>query len=700
MELGSTSGSTAVARSLTGTALPAAGVALGYFIGAKIGFSLTPPSMPVSALWPANAILLGGLLRSPRRSWGWLLLAVIPAHLAAQAQSGIPAPLILGWMISNSAESLLGAALVLHVLRHRPDLGSLREAAAFLGSCVLVAPWLTSFPGIAIVQLAMDARHEYWALWRTRFFSNALAMLAFTPVILTWPAHPRYGLRDWVRGKGAPQQIEAGLFMLLLSATCMGALLHAPACSGCYPALLLYAPLPLLCWAAVRFTPFVTALSYMVFVLAAVYGAPAATRPFAAGPAGLLALQVYLIVAGIALLLLSVSIRERRAAQEALARKEQMLGQAAATARTAEERFAQVFRLSPDAMSVSASASGVLLDVNGRWEQLFGYRRDEARGRTPGELGLYWSERDCAAVEACSRDAGAACHVDVDMRDRAGGVLHTSLSGAETGSGAEPCFITIIRDMTAQRRAEAEVRRQHEQLTYLSRVVVLGELSGAFAHELNQPLAAILTNAQAALRFLARQPPDLHEVGAILDDIVAEDKRAREVIRRLRALFLKGDPVFQPLDINELVRDSITLARSKIGERQVKVLLDLAAQPALVRGDRVQLQQVLLNLVVNATEAMSELETDGRTLRVETASSWPGSVQILVSDSGKGIAPALLERIFEPFFTTKRHGLGFGLSISRAIVDQHGGRLDAYNNEAGGCTFRVNLPEYREGNHD
>jgi signal transduction histidine kinase len=259
----------------------------------------------------------------------------------------------------------------------------------------------------------------------------------------------------------------------------------------------------------------------------------------------------------------------------------------------------------------------------------------------------------------------------------------------------------VARERRARARAEheaasrcEELQRQREQLAHLTRVAVLGELSGALAHELNQPLAAILANAQAARRLLARPGASLDDIREILDDIIAEDKRAGEVIRRLRALFRKGAVTLAAVDLGDLVRDTVALVQGRLVAGQVTVELDLQAGLA-ARADRVQLQQVLLNLIVNACDAMEATPREGRHLRLSTSRLADGRVQIEVADGGPGIAPQLAGKVFEPFFTTKAEGLGFGLSISREIVQQHGGDIDAANDPAGGCVLRVRLPAYR-----
>jgi PAS domain S-box-containing protein len=358
--------------------------------------------------------------------------------------------------------------------------------------------------------------------------------------------------------------------------------------------------------------------------------------------------------------------------------------------RMSEARFSNVFKFSPDAMSISFGMHGPVVDVNDRWQQLFGYQRAEVIGKTAHQLQLYASEAADRANDG--DDPDVIRELEVAMRNRDGAILNTVVSGVRIDCGGASCFITIVRDVTAQRQRESEAQQQHEQLTYLTRVVVLGELSGALAHELNQPLAAILTNAQAARRFLRREPADLHEIADILDDIVEEDKRAGEVIRRVRALFMKGDPVLQPLDINELMRDALALTNSTLIERKVPVILELGSGIGVVQGDRVQLQQVLLNLIVNACEAMSTTAARARRLGLLTSTDSAHEVQIAVTDTGPGIAPDAIGKVFDSFFTTKAYGLGFGLSITRAIIEKHGGRIEATNRPEGGAVFRITLP--------
>ena len=248
----------------------------------------------------------------------------------------------------------------------------------------------------------------------------------------------------------------------------------------------------------------------------------------------------------------------------------------------------------------------------------------------------------------------------------------------------------VSMDITARKLAEAEVSRQRGELAHLSRVASLGELSGALAHELNQPLGSILSNAQAALRMLAREPADLDEVREILADIVSEDRRAGDVIKRLRALLKRGETLAQPLDINECIDEVLALVRAELVARGVSVVRDLAANLPPVTADRVQIQQVFLNLVANACDAMDARPADSRTLTLRSLTSGDG-IHVEVRDTGPGFQEPS-ECLFQPFHSTKSKGLGMGLAICRTIMDAHHGRLWAEPCPEGGAVFHLVFP--------
>ena len=250
----------------------------------------------------------------------------------------------------------------------------------------------------------------------------------------------------------------------------------------------------------------------------------------------------------------------------------------------------------------------------------------------------------------------------------------------------------VFANALSRKQAELEAMRLRQELAHIGRVSALGELTASLAHELSQPLTAILSNAQAAHRLLADDMVDLEKVREILSDIVADDKRAAAVISGLRGLLKKGEPEFVLLDLNEIIGSVAWLMRSDTIMRNVSMSLDLASDLPNARGDRVQLQQVVLNLVLNGLEAMREPHAGARTLVIRTARDAAGAVQVTVQDSGPGIAPKDLGHIFEPLYTTKREGLGMGLAIVHTIIRAHGGTVGAENNRDGGASFRFTLP--------
>jgi two-component system sensor kinase FixL len=253
-------------------------------------------------------------------------------------------------------------------------------------------------------------------------------------------------------------------------------------------------------------------------------------------------------------------------------------------------------------------------------------------------------------------------------------------------------MLGVTIDITRRKQAELAVQQQRNELTHLSRVTTLGELSGSLAHELNQPLAAILSNAQAAQRFLAHDNTDLAEIQDILKDIVNEDKRAVEVIQRLRLLLKKGEVQHLPVNLNNVVEEVLKIINSDLVNHNINVNIDLAEKLPAVIGDRVQLQQVLLNLIMNACEAMSHTNADRRRLFVHTEQNGIDNVQVSVGDQGPGIPSENLGSIFEPFFTTKLQGMGLGLPICLTIITAHGGQLWATNNTPCGAVFHFKLP--------
>ena len=250
----------------------------------------------------------------------------------------------------------------------------------------------------------------------------------------------------------------------------------------------------------------------------------------------------------------------------------------------------------------------------------------------------------------------------------------------------------VVLDVSARRGAEVELQRLHSQLAHASRVSMMGQLASALAHELSQPLGAILRNTEAAELFLQHDSPDLGELQEILADIRQDNKRAGDVIQRMRALLKRRDFDPRALSLGGVLDNVSRLTRNEAFTRRTQVEFDECIEPWVVMGDSVQLQQVLLNLVINAMDAVDDLPVDRRKVSVRTQHRGAGEIEVAVTDSGPGIAPQSLARLFEPFFTTKPSGLGIGLTISRTIIEAHGGRIWAESGVGEGATVRFTLP--------
>jgi signal transduction histidine kinase len=257
--------------------------------------------------------------------------------------------------------------------------------------------------------------------------------------------------------------------------------------------------------------------------------------------------------------------------------------------------------------------------------------------------------------------------------------------------------IGVLQDITERRQAEDEVTRTRSEMLRVERSLRLSEMTASLAHELNQPLAAILSNAQAALRFLKSEKPDMDEFKEIIGDIIADDQRAGNVIRSLRSMMKREEGEKTPIILSDIARDVIQIFRSEAIFRNVSIETELDESLPPVLGDKGQLEQVVLNIVMNAAEAMSGNSPARRKVRLRTQRR-DHSVWVAVRDFGPGIEKENLERVFQPFFTTKGTGLGMGLAVCNSIIKHHKGRIWAENNPDGGATFFIEFPVYERGN--
>jgi len=252
--------------------------------------------------------------------------------------------------------------------------------------------------------------------------------------------------------------------------------------------------------------------------------------------------------------------------------------------------------------------------------------------------------------------------------------------------------IALLHYKMERQSAEKALKKTEEELARVARVTAMGELTASIAHEVNQPLAAVVTNGNASLRWLGNDPPNFDEARQALRNIVRDGTRASDVIARIRAVLKKSEMAAQRLDLNEIIREIVALTQGEVERRGASIETHLAADLPPVTGDRVRLQQVLLNLVINALDAMKDVADRPRIIEVRTEAPESKSILIAVKDSGAGLGPGAESRLFEAFYTTKPDGLGMGLSISRSIVEEHGGRLWAAPNDGPGATFQFTLP--------
>jgi C4-dicarboxylate-specific signal transduction histidine kinase len=257
--------------------------------------------------------------------------------------------------------------------------------------------------------------------------------------------------------------------------------------------------------------------------------------------------------------------------------------------------------------------------------------------------------------------------------------------------------IVITRDLTEHVLASEALREVQTELAHVTRVTTMGEITASIAHEVNQPLAAVTTNGNACLRWLAREPPNLEEARECLKRIIRDGNRASEVIARIRTFLRKAEPQKARLAINDVVAEVIALAQGELRRNGVSLRTDLAAALPPVLADRIQLQQVLLNLLLNGMEAMRTVTDRPRELIVRSEQEDADAIRVAVQDAGTGIGPQDLEWIFTAFFTTKPAGLGMGLPISRSVIEAHGGRLWATPNAGAGVTVQFTLPTGNAG---
>ena len=351
----------------------------------------------------------------------------------------------------------------------------------------------------------------------------------------------------------------------------------------------------------------------------------------------------------------------------------------------------ELFQQSPEAiMMLDLKARTVR--INGEFSRMFGYEPEEVIGKLGMDLIVPAELHEQAVLTRDRLAHGESVNLETIRRRKDGSILTVSeLAVPIIVGGERVADYVIFRDISESKKAAEALQRSQAELAHLSRVTTMGELVASIAHEVNPPIAAVVTHGSAAVRWLAMEPPNLDEVRESLNCIIGDANRAGAVIGRIRALLEKNTPHMTRLDVNEMIRGVLSLAESELRRGRVLLRTELAGDLPLVRGDRVQLQQVVLNLVMNSIEAMSTILDRPRELLIKSSKD-NETVLVQVRDRGTGLDAEQAERIFQPFFTTKAQGLGMGLSISRSIIEAHGGRLWIEAVTAPGAEFRFTLP--------
>ncbi len=375
-----------------------------------------------------------------------------------------------------------------------------------------------------------------------------------------------------------------------------------------------------------------------------------------------------LLIAG-----LLVQKRRRRSAEESLRQK--------------SEELDQFFNVSLDLLCI-ANTDGYFLLLNQTWERTLGYSREELMAKR--FLDFVHPDDLVKTQDAVSSLASQQKVIYFENRYRCKDGTYRWLEWSSAPAGN--LIYASARDITERLKAEAEARQHREELAHVTRIATMGELTTSLAHEINQPLTAIESNAEAAKRFLSQDAPDISEVGQILEDIIRDDRRASDVIRKVRDLVRKEKPREEYLEINKSIQEVVAIIWDESLLQGLSIIMELSPEMKEIHADRIQLQQVILNLILNSAAALRNAPQAQRKIIVRTAMQDDRNVKVSVTDFGTGIDENNIKHLFEPFYTTKPKGLGMGLSISQTIIQAHGGTIEASNNPEGGATFSFTLP--------
>ncbi len=647
-----------------------------YYFAVLLGKALYFPSSTFAIIWPSNAILLAALLMTERRWWKFFFLAVVPMHLAAMAPSHYPLWRIF-WQIAINVSVTGGTAgLVRLVIKGPLDFDSLWQWCCFTVAGA-TATCLVGFilPGFVLSILQSKTGAPDWTVWRQGVLSNISAIFLFTPVVILWVTRAK----AWFCAMSWRHLLEPCLLAIGLITSGLLAFSERSGV-GLVPALV-FLPLPFLIWAAFRFGSAGVSNALFGVMVLSLFGAMRGEGPFvnSFSATNALSMQLYWLVLYFTLMPVAALVRERVLAQTAAHRDEERLRLALAAAAMGTWDW----DVASDKITWSAES-----------QRLFGMTSVNNVVTRESLMSHIHPDDANAVLMAMKHALNRKTYYEQEFRIRSAGTgpRWISVRGEVLRDEANKPkrMIGVFLEISDRKRAE-EAR---QNLVHASRLAVVGELTAMVAHEINQPLGAILNNAEAAEILLDSPQAPVGEIRQILADIRKDDVRASEAIRRIRSLLQKRPMEMHRLDLNETIADVLQLAAGDALRRRVQIVKQFAPELPAVRGDRVHLQQVLLNLLLNGMDAVAGVPEPKRQLVISTSRNVIGDLQVAVADCGHGIAQDKLPQIFELFFTTKRDGMGLGLSIAQSIIESHHGRIWAENNNLGGATFSFSLPPY------
>ena len=768
-------------------------VAVAYYVGCLAGFTLRFPNSGISFFWPPTAVLTAALILVRSRSWSRVLAAALAAHALAHTLDGVAATVWPVLFLGNTVQAVVAALVVRRYSGPEVMFADLHKTLVFIVGAGFIAPALASLVP-ASIYVALGWATDFVTAWRTRTVSNAIATLTIVPSLVVAIRHMR---NEW--RQVPPRLLE--YLVLLAGVTVVHAAVESVAGTNSFGLVMLYAPVPFLLWATIRFGASGLSFALLWASLMLIWSTLRGQGPFsAASPAdAVVGVQLLIVVTAVPMLLIAGLLEQNRREHRALVEAEQQNSailralpdsiflqnrdgvylQQFARARgdsgvirssflgknmrdmlppEVSEAFEQAFKGAagdgPSVVEFGRVVHGetrryegrfvgldddrvlsIVRDITERWRSEEALRETQQRyalATSAGGVGV-WEvdidngtvllEGDLYAMLGYTEEEIGPRLVDwrhlVHPADRQR--LHGQLSAFM--SGASPTFETECRithkdgserwiaskgaitdtvgnvpnrargtytDITDRKESARALSEANDALVRTGRIAAMAELTATVAHELNQPLTAIATNASACLRWLDADVSSDVFRGA-LTDVLHDSRRASHILRRTQEMFTNRPVQKRALDLGEVVRDVLELAEPRLRQHDVHLVFALAGSPLPVLADAVQMQQVLLNLIVNGVDAMQYVSGRPRELRISSRRCRRVAV-ISVRDSGTGMQADTATRVFEPFFTTKPTGTGMGLAISRSIVSGHGGRMWLVANVDAGTTFRFTIP--------